>query len=93
MQSKFRDKGVEHRNKRVRDGIEIFGADRRQNHEMDAFVSSAGIPNIVRPAVDGDVVAARRKPYREFFGKCLKSAVVGGNAARAKDGQFHRTGL
>ena len=84
---------VEHRKESVRHRIQMLRSDRRKNGEVDAVIRLVGITDVVGTSVNGHVVTARRKTRSELFRKSFEPAVVGWNAARSKDGEFHRVGL
>jgi len=52
--------------------VEVFVADRRQLHQPHPLVDLSGIGDVMRPAIDGHLMAARR----QFGVQALREAVV-----------------
>ena len=84
-----RRKRVHDRQHRVHDRVGVLQPQRRKDHQADATVALARGSDVVRPAVDGDVVTARGQPRPALFGEGLEAAVVGRDAARAEDRELH----
>src|SRR5204862_6432671 len=84
--ARYREK---HREKSVSDGIAVFRSDRWKNREFYTFVNLFAIPNVIRPAIHGHVMAARDEACRQLLRECLEPTVVCRNAAGSKDRQFH----
>ncbi|MCG3144367.1 MAG: hypothetical protein HONDAALG_01793 [Gammaproteobacteria bacterium] len=80
---------VEGRQKRVDDGVQVFVGDGGQLHQPHPLVFGFGVGDVMTAAIDSHLVAARRQTLSQLFHAGFKSAVTGGDAARAEKGDFH----
>src|SRR5438093_2567292 len=71
------------------DGVKMFGSNGREYHKPHAFVSVVGVPDVIRSAINGDVVTSSNKACCKLLSEGLEPAVVCRNAAGSDDGQFH----
>ena len=72
------------------DGIEIFMPDRGQNFEFDAVIFQLPWRNIVRTAINCDLVPAKHESSGQMFREGFESAIAGGNTSRAENSDAHQ---
>src|SRR5215510_11389997 len=77
----------------MRHGVQVLGPDCWQDRQFYPFINRAGIPDVVRPSVNRDIVAAGRQTRGKLFREGFEPAVIGWNAAGSKDSQFHEVAI
>ena len=75
--------GVDCGEKSVNDSVEVLVPDSRQHLEPDAVILQLSRRNVVRAAIDGDVVSAGDQSGGKMFSKSFEPAIAGGNASRS----------
>lgn len=74
----------------MHDRIQVFVFDRGQYFQADTLMLGFVSANVVRAAINRNVVPATNKPRGEFLGKCFKAAVICRNATGSEDRDLHR---
>ncbi len=83
--------GVDRRDQRVRDRVEVLGLERGEHDRTHALgledlSRAAGIPG---PSIHGDVETALHQARGELFDMPLDASRLGRDAFRSKNGDFH----
>ncbi len=81
--------GMQRREERVDDGVQVFVGYGRQLDQAHPFVLIAGIGDVVLAAINGDPMAALDQPLPELFDAGLKTAVAGRDPSSPKKGNVH----
>jgi glutamate carboxypeptidase len=84
---------MKYREKCVRQRVEMLRSNSWKDGELHSFVRFVTISDVIGAAIDRHIVPARNQSSGQFFGECLKPAVICRNAAGSQDGQFHRVAI
>src|SRR6266550_1303557 len=69
--------------------VEVFVTNSRQDLQPYAVVFQLARRNIMRAAVDGNIMSTTNESGRKVFGKRFKAAVAGRYASRSQNGYSH----
>ena len=75
------------------DGVQVFRSDGRKDFELHSFISRQRISDIIRPSINGYVMAPSSKTCGKLLRKSFKPALVCRDAAGSNDGQFHEVAI